>query len=61
MATAFDVSATSNSRCRRPETGRKTGLRRRCAAMMKQQKTRFYILGRCVSMLLCWHAHNISD
>ncbi|KAJ0031018.1 hypothetical protein Pint_13121 [Pistacia integerrima] len=31
--------------------------------MVKQQKTRFYILGRCVSMLLCWHEydHDISD
>ncbi|MQM21243.1 hypothetical protein Taro_054279 [Colocasia esculenta] len=39
----------------------KPGLRRRCLMMAKQQKTRFYILGRCVSMLLCWHAHALSD
>lgn len=41
--------------CRRPS------LRRRCLTMVKQQKTRFYILGRCVSMLLCWHVHDMSD
>ncbi|CAA6672711.1 unnamed protein product [Spirodela intermedia] len=29
--------------------------------VLKQQKTRFYILGRCVAMLLCWHAHALSD
>ncbi|RWW70701.1 hypothetical protein BHE74_00021600 [Ensete ventricosum] len=32
-----------------------SGLRRRCLMMVKQQKTRFYILRRCVSLLLCWH------
>uniref|UniRef100_A0A6N2N4R0 Uncharacterized protein n=1 Tax=Salix viminalis TaxID=40686 RepID=A0A6N2N4R0_SALVM len=37
----------------------KNGFRRRCLSMAKQQKTRFYILGRCVSMLLCWHDHAI--
>ncbi|KAH7652058.1 DVL protein [Dioscorea alata] len=42
-------------------TCRKSGLRRRCLMMVKQQKTRFYILGRCVSMLLCWHVHGSSD
>ncbi|PKA63435.1 hypothetical protein AXF42_Ash005330 [Apostasia shenzhenica] len=54
LVVAFD------RRCQ-PECGRKLGLRRRCAAMAKQQKTRFYILSRCISMLLCWHAHNLSD
>ncbi|RYR22178.1 hypothetical protein Ahy_B03g067460 [Arachis hypogaea] len=29
--------------------------------MVKQQKTRFYICGRCIAMLLCWHDHSISD
>ncbi|CAL9091808.1 DVL family [Musa troglodytarum] len=37
------------------------GLRRRCRTMVKQQRTRLYILRRCVSMLLCWHAHSLSD
>lgn len=37
------------------------GLRGRCMAVAKQQKTRFYILGRCIAMLLCWHAHDLSD
>ncbi|ONH98070.1 hypothetical protein PRUPE_7G227100 [Prunus persica] len=40
---------------------RKMGFRKRCFMMAKHQKTRFYILGRCVSMLLCWHDHSISD
>ncbi|KAG2713199.1 hypothetical protein I3843_04G156200 [Carya illinoinensis] len=45
----------------RRRTRRKTGFRKRCLLMAKQQKTRFYILGRCISMLLCWHDHAIPD
>ncbi|BAT91285.1 hypothetical protein VIGAN_06260400 [Vigna angularis var. angularis] len=40
---------------------RKTSLRKRCYMVAKQQKTRFYIFGRCIAMLLCWHDHAISD
>jgi hypothetical protein len=39
-----------------------SGLRRRCHAVLKQQRTRLYILRRCVSMLLCWNDHDdMSD
>uniref|UniRef100_A0A0D3EKA5 Uncharacterized protein n=1 Tax=Oryza barthii TaxID=65489 RepID=A0A0D3EKA5_9ORYZ len=34
------------------------GLAGRCNAVLKEHKTRLYILGRCVSMLLCWHHHD---
>ncbi|CAL5096808.1 unnamed protein product [Urochloa decumbens] len=37
------------------------GLRRRCYTVLKQQRTRLYILRRCVTMLLCWHEHDLSD
>ncbi|XP_018460219.2 small polypeptide DEVIL 10, partial [Raphanus sativus] len=40
---------------------RKTSFGDRCLLMAKQQRTRLYILRRCVSMLLCWHDHSISD
>ncbi|KAL4620132.1 hypothetical protein ACB092_06G131500 [Castanea dentata] len=30
---------------------------KRCVAMAKEQKARFYILRRCVVMLLCWHKY----
>ncbi|KAH7686589.1 DVL protein [Dioscorea alata] len=49
------LAASSRGSCGR------LSLRRRCLMMVKQQKTRFYILGRCVFMLLCWHAHDYSD
>ncbi|PHT73404.1 hypothetical protein T459_24189 [Capsicum annuum] len=49
-----------SSECRR-KTHRKTGFRRRSLTMMKQQKTRFYILRRCIIMLLCWQSHSVAD
>ncbi|CAN8307645.1 unnamed protein product [Cochlearia groenlandica] len=39
----------------------KTSFGDRCLLMAKQQRTRIYILRRCVSMLLCWHDHSIHD
>ncbi|KAG9152953.1 hypothetical protein Leryth_012552 [Lithospermum erythrorhizon] len=32
--------------------------RKRCLSMVKQQRTRIYILRRCVVMLLCWRDHS---
>ncbi|KAK8939989.1 hypothetical protein KSP40_PGU022774 [Platanthera guangdongensis] len=61
MATGGIAFDHTKSRHKMPESDQKVGLRRRCTEMVKQQKTRFYILGRCISMLLCWHAHNLSD
>ncbi|XP_021859991.1 small polypeptide DEVIL 10 [Spinacia oleracea] len=40
---------------------RKNSFRRRCLTIVKQQKTRVYILRRCVTMLLCWRDHSVSD
>ncbi|GAA0185379.1 hypothetical protein LIER_32667 [Lithospermum erythrorhizon] len=35
-----------------------SSFRNRCSTMVKQQKTRIYILRRCVVMLLCWRDHS---
>ncbi|KAL5729383.1 hypothetical protein ACHQM5_002349 [Ranunculus cassubicifolius] len=43
------------------QRSRKNRLSKRCLTMAKQQKTRFYIFGRCISMLLCWRAHALAD
>ncbi|KAF8021583.1 hypothetical protein BT93_G1895 [Corymbia citriodora subsp. variegata] len=29
--------------------------KRRCSRLVKEQRARFYILRRCVTMLICWH------
>ncbi|KAI5680606.1 hypothetical protein M9H77_01833 [Catharanthus roseus] len=39
----------------------KHGFRMRCLTMIKQQKTRCYILRRCVTMLLCWRDYAVRD
>ncbi|KAG2723470.1 hypothetical protein I3843_02G149900 [Carya illinoinensis] len=28
--------------------------RRRCSMLVKEQRARFYILRRCITMLVCW-------
>ncbi|KAF8705813.1 hypothetical protein HU200_031021 [Digitaria exilis] len=48
-------SASSRRRRRQKPAVGSGGLAVRCNAVLKQHKTRLYILGRCVSMLLCWH------
>jgi hypothetical protein len=48
-------SAYRQRRRQKPAGG---GLAGRCNTVLKQHKTRLYILGRCVSMLLCWHDHD---
>jgi hypothetical protein len=29
-----------------------------CYAMVKEHKSRFYIIRRCVMMLICWHKYD---
>nr|XP_009803642.1 PREDICTED: uncharacterized protein LOC104248980 [Nicotiana sylvestris] len=45
----------------RRKTCRKSTFRQRSLTMVKQQKTRFYILKRCIIMLLCWQSHSVAD
>ncbi|XP_062172599.1 small polypeptide DEVIL 13 [Alnus glutinosa] len=33
---------------------------RKCSSLAKEQKARFYIMRRCVAMLVCWHKHGDS-
>jgi hypothetical protein len=34
--------------------GGKTSFSGRCARLVKEQRARFYIMRRCVTMLACW-------
>lgn len=34
-----------------------SSFRKRSAGMAKEYRSRFYILRRCVAMLLCWHKY----
>ncbi|CAJ2646684.1 unnamed protein product [Trifolium pratense] len=30
----------------------------RCYTMVKEHKSRFYIIRRCIMMLICWHKYD---
>ncbi|PON68810.1 DEVIL-like protein [Trema orientale] len=34
---------------------------RKCSSLAKEQKARFYIMRRCVAMLVCWHKHGTDS
>lgn len=41
------------------ERGKKDGWRfgRKCSGALKEYRGRFYIMRRCIGMLLCWHKY----
>nr|DAD30118.1 TPA_asm: hypothetical protein HUJ06_031586 [Nelumbo nucifera] len=59
QSSSFSSSSSSSSSSSIGKASRRLG--RRCMTMGKQQRTRFYILRRCITILLCWHAHAIRD
>ncbi|KAK8531791.1 hypothetical protein V6N13_131149 [Hibiscus sabdariffa] len=44
-------SASHNKRC---------AFTRKCARLVKEQRARFYIMRRCVTMLICWRDYSDS-
>ncbi|KAI0512136.1 hypothetical protein KFK09_012772 [Dendrobium nobile] len=42
------------TRERRPSAAAGRSFARRCASLVKEQRARFYIMRRCVVMLICW-------
>ncbi|OIW04063.1 hypothetical protein TanjilG_00623 [Lupinus angustifolius] len=41
-------------------TQRKCAFARKCARLVKEQRARFYIMRRCVTMLICWRDYSDS-
>ncbi|KAK8550876.1 hypothetical protein V6N12_039559 [Hibiscus sabdariffa] len=53
--------SSSSSKCPLPRSfSQKASISRKCSSMAKEQKARFYIMRRCVAMLVCWHKHGDS-
>ncbi|KAI4298699.1 hypothetical protein L6164_032227 [Bauhinia variegata] len=54
----MDLCSTSISTqacpCPRSCEEQPSSLKKRCLAAAKEQRSRFYILKRCIIMLLCW-------
>ncbi|KAJ7947623.1 Rotundifolia-like protein [Quillaja saponaria] len=55
-------SSSSSSKCPLPRSFSQKGssISRKCTNLAKEQKARFYIMRRCVAMLVCWHKHGDS-
>ncbi|MFS8012789.1 hypothetical protein Hanom_Chr14g01325061 [Helianthus anomalus] len=41
-------------------THRRCAFTRKCARLVKEQRARFYIMRRCVTMLVCWRDYGDS-
>ncbi|KAE9598786.1 hypothetical protein Lal_00022379 [Lupinus albus] len=41
-------------------TQKKCAFARKCARLVKEQRARFYIMRRCVVMLICWNEYSDS-
>lgn len=52
-----DESASRNTHSSRQKQG-KCGFTRKCGRLVKEQRARFYIMRRCVVMLICWTDNN---
>ncbi|RAL51252.1 unnamed protein product [Cuscuta campestris] len=39
---------------------RRCSFTRKCASLVKEQRARFYIMRRCVTMLICWRDYTDS-
>ncbi|KAK3018895.1 hypothetical protein RJ639_005100 [Escallonia herrerae] len=53
MRNASTSSAKSNPH-------RRCSFTRKCASLVKEQRARFYIMRRCVTMLVCWREYSDS-
>ncbi|CAK8538176.1 unnamed protein product [Lathyrus sativus] len=52
--------SSSSSFIKNTSTQRKCAFARKCARLVKEQRARFYIMRRCVTMLICWRDYSDS-
>lgn len=50
-------ASTKNNHLPRSFSQKGSSISRKCSSLAKEQKARFYIMRRCVAMLMCWHKH----
>ncbi|KAK1298041.1 hypothetical protein QJS10_CPB14g01599 [Acorus calamus] len=50
-------SAAAATGEKRKKKGERCAFTRRCAGLVKEQRARFYIVRRCVTMLICWREY----
>ncbi|KAL5055843.1 hypothetical protein RYX36_036525 [Vicia faba] len=47
----------NNDNLSRSYSQKSPSIGKKCTNIAKEQKARFYIMRRCVAMLVCWHKH----
>ncbi|KAE9593263.1 hypothetical protein Lalb_Chr19g0137921 [Lupinus albus] len=60
---SMSTKGTSTSKCNnlpRSYSQKNSSIGKKCTNIAKEQKARFYIMRRCVAMLVCWHKHGDS-
>ncbi|XP_061337899.1 small polypeptide DEVIL 13-like [Gastrolobium bilobum] len=59
---SLSQKSSSSSKCNltRSYSQKNPSIGRKCTNLAKEQKARFYIMRRCVAMLVCWHKHGDS-
>ncbi|KAL1298467.1 hypothetical protein HN51_042825 [Arachis hypogaea] len=70
MRSISHKSSSSSSKCNnnnnlqrsfsQKNTSSPASIGRKCTNIAKEHKARFYIMRRCVAMLVCWHKHGDS-
>ncbi|XP_043702086.1 small polypeptide DEVIL 11-like [Telopea speciosissima] len=53
-------STSSTSPLMRNSSQRRCSFTRKCSSLVKEQRARFYIMRRCVTMLICWRDYGDS-
>ncbi|XP_045826621.1 small polypeptide DEVIL 13 [Trifolium pratense] len=51
------TSNNSSNNLPRSYSQKNPSIGKKCTNIAKEQKARFYIMRKCVSMLVCWHKH----
>ncbi|KAE9616595.1 hypothetical protein Lalb_Chr03g0026501 [Lupinus albus] len=54
------TSSTSKCNLSRSYSQKNSSIGKKCTNIAKEHKARFYIMRRCVAMLVCWHKHGDS-
>ncbi|XP_021863279.2 small polypeptide DEVIL 16-like [Spinacia oleracea] len=54
-AESSNSNSNSNSNNNNSNSSSNKSFGKKCSNVVKKQKTKFYILRRCVAILLCWH------
>ncbi|XP_061363739.1 small polypeptide DEVIL 11 [Gastrolobium bilobum] len=53
-------SRSSSTPFMKSSTQKKCAFASKCAVLVKEQRARFYIMRRCVTMLICWRDYSDS-